>query len=46
MYFFNNPYTEVPFFNGNQINALAGSNPLDSNRLLGGFLKYPTTKKA
>jgi len=37
MYYFNNPYTEVPFFNLNQINELKGPNPLESNRLLGGF---------
>jgi hypothetical protein len=45
MYYFNNPYNEVPFFNGNQINELKGLNPLESNRLLGDFFTYLTKKR-
>ena len=45
MYYLNNPYNEVPFLNGNQINELKGLNPLESNRNLGDFFTYLTTKK-
>jgi hypothetical protein len=37
MYYFNNPYHEVTFFNLNQINTLAGQNPIESKSLLSGF---------
>ena len=45
MYYFNNHYQAFPFFNGNQINALAGSNPLDSKEESGKRTNWPSASQ-